>query len=338
MTSALTWARLSFRQQRWELILVAFGVAATAIGMLWLASHLDGMRTASPECLGLAPDPGFFSDSTPPACQAVLQTYFDTSNLGQTLLYLSFGAPFGIGVLLGAPLVAREIDGGTAQLAWSIGRSRTWWLLRRIAFITLSVALALGLLAVTSEILAAALAPERTLSEDFIWFGRRGWLIVARGIGALMLGMLVGAVIGRVLPAILAAVLVMALAFTGLSFAQDRWQEGIAETLPSVRTTGVMDDGALTIGSGLRLADGEIVSWEELGNRGVDAMYLDEAGRMYASEQDMRDGDALGTEVVFAIPGSQYAQVAAVVGAGSLALGLVALGLTTLVVRRRRPV
>ncbi len=49
--------------------------------------------------------------------------------------------------------------------------------------------------------------------------------IVARGVGALMLGTLVGALIGRVLPAILAAALVMALAFTGLSFAQDRWLE-----------------------------------------------------------------------------------------------------------------
>ncbi len=116
-------------------------------------------------------------------------------------------------MLLGAPLVAREIDGGTAQLAWSIGRSRTWWLLRRIAFIALIVALLLATLAVASEVLATMLAPDRNLSADFVWFGRRGWLIVARGMGALILGMLVGAAIGRVLPAILAAALVTALVF-----------------------------------------------------------------------------------------------------------------------------
>lgn len=330
MTGALTWGRLSFRQQRWELILVALGVAAAAIAMLWFAGQVEAATVAAAPCLS-AMEAGPVDSS----CVATLNSYYELTGFANNLLLLSFGAPFGIGVLLGAPLVAREIDGGTAQLAWSIGRSRTWWLLRRIAFIALFVVVGLGLLAVTSELLASALAPDRTLGSDFVWFGRRGWLIVARGVGALMLGMLVGAVIGRVLPAILAAALIMAVAFTGLSFAQDRWQEGVAQTRTNINAT---DDGALTVGSGLRLTDGEIVSWEELGNRGVDAMYLDETGRMYASEQDMRDGNALGTEVVFAIPGSQYAQVAAVVGAGSLALGLVALALTGLVVRRRRPV
>ena len=250
MTGALTWARLGYRQQRWELILVALGVAATAIAMLWFASQLTGMRSASPDCVPPA--------AAGPACQAAVNAYSQAEGLALNLLLLSFGAPFGIGVLLGAPLIAREIDAGTAQLAWSLGRSRTWWLLRRIAFVALFAVVALGVLAVTSEVLATALAPERNLGADFAWFGRRGWVLVARGVGALMLGMLVGALLGRVLPAILAAALVMALAFTGLSFAQDRWQESLTETrrMNYADASSDLDSGALVITTGL-----ELVGW-----------------------------------------------------------------------------
>lgn len=333
MNAALTWARLSYRQQRWELILVAIGVAVAAGAQLWFASQVEAATAAAAPCLS-AMEVGTVQSS----CLAILNQFQGLTGFADNVLLLSFGASFGIGVLLGAPLVAREIDGGTAQLAWSIGRSRTWWLLRRIAFIALFVVIGLGILAVTSELLASALAPDRNLGSNFIWFGRRGWLIVARGIGALMLGMLVGTLIGRVLPAILASALVIAIAFTGLSIAQDRWQESLVQTRDSSAGASVSDDGALVIGSGLRLPDGEVVTWAELGERGMDATYIDEQGRMYASEQDMRDGNVLGTEVTFSIPGSRYGEVVAVVGAGSLGLGLAALALTVIVVRRRRPV
>lgn len=340
MSGALTWARLSYRQQRWELILVAVGVALAAIGMLWFASLIGGMRAASPDCLGAPMDQGFLDDGPPVACQAILTAYYEATGMGESLLSLSFGAPFGMGVLLGAPLVAREIDGGTAQLAWSIGPSRTWWLARRIAFVVLFVVVLLGLLAVTSEILAAAIAPERNLSADFAWFGRRGWLIVARGVGALMLGMLVGAVVGRVLPSILVAILVTVAVLVGMTFAQDRWLEGQAAVHRSnVLQQGSGDDsGALYLAAGVQLPSGEVLRWEQLHERGIDAQYLDEQGRMFASEEDMRAGRSLGYDVTFLIPGSRYGEVVLVVGAASVALGLVALLGTAFVVSRRRPV
>ena len=152
---------------------------------------------------------------------------------------------------------------------------------KRIAFVALFAVVALGVLAITSEILAAEMAPERDLGSDFTWFGRRGWLIVARGVGALMLGMLVGALIGRVLPAILAAALVMALAFTGLSFAQDRWQETLCMTsrMNYMEASSNVDSGALVINTGLELASGEVVTWSELNERGLrSAMSTSRAG------------------------------------------------------------
>lgn len=338
VTGALTWARLAFRQQRWELILITVGVAAVGLAMVWFANQLDGMRAASPDCLGGVVDPGFFSDTTPAPCQAILSAYYDTSNLADTLLYASFAAPFGIGVLLGAPLVAREIDGGTAQLAWSIGRSRTSWLLRRIAFVALFVVLVLGFLAVASEILASALAPDRNLGTDFTWFGRRGWLLVVRGVGALLLGMLVGAVIGRVLPAILAAGLVIVLAFVGLSLVMDRWNE----TDSLVRLFYI--DGRsvnfsladLALDYGLVTTGGEFATYGELYEQGI-STYASENGIAYASEADYAANKPLGEDAQRFIPGTRYPEIAARDAALAGGLGLAALGATALVVARRRP-
>ncbi|MGH2445393.1 MAG: hypothetical protein ACRDGD_05065 [Candidatus Limnocylindria bacterium] len=148
MTGALTWARLSYRQQKWELLLVVLGVAGVTAGMLWFANTLDALRAASPECLaGLSPN--VVTESGPPvACQAFLTEYHETENWASNLTNLAWAAPFAVGVILGAPLVAREIDGGTAQLAWSLSRSRVGWLLRRIAFITLFGLALLAILAV----------------------------------------------------------------------------------------------------------------------------------------------------------------------------------------------
>jgi hypothetical protein len=154
-----------------------------------------------------------------------------------------------------------------------------------------------------------------------------------------MLGMFVGALIGRVLPSILAAALVMALAFTGLSFAQDRWQETLVEIhrMNYVDPSASLDSGALVTNTGLELSGGEVVTWPELNERGLEVTYVDEQGRLFGSEQDMQDGNVLGYDVEFAIPGSRYAAVVGVVGAASVGVGLVALGLTAVVVSRRRP-
>ncbi len=330
LTGGLTWARLSFRQQRWELILVVAGTAIAAGVMLWFANVLTAMVAANPACLPVA-------DAGPsPACRAVVEEYYGIGGWADQLLVLSFAAPFGMGVLLGAPLVAREIDGGTAQLAWTLSRSRAWWLLRRIGFVAVLVGLLLGALAVTSEILAAALVPDLDLAHDFQWEGRRGWLIVARGMGTLGIGLLVGALVGRVLPAVLASALVIGLAFTGLSLLHDRWLT--AEAVIWDQATEVLEPGSKYVGSGIRTTDGSVYTWSEATARGLDASYIDEQGRMFASQADMIAGRPLGTDIAFVIPGSRYPEVTAREGVMAGAFGLGALGLSALVVRRRRPV
>jgi hypothetical protein len=329
MTAALTWARVSYRQQRWELLLVVLGTAIAAGAMLWFTAELRGLAAAHPGCL----------DGSASGCEAIADRLDSLRTTGNRLLYLSFLAPFGMGVLLGAPLVAREIDGGTAQLAWTLSRSRSGWLLRRIAFVALVTVVLLAVLAVASEMLAAALQPGSDMAHDFTWIGRRGWLIVARGLGALLLGILVGAVLGRVLPAILAAILVIGLTFTGLSLLQDRWLAGDAEVARFGVDGPVVDlpAGSLVLDTGLQTPDGTNLTWQEASERGLAVAVVDEQGRQYASDADMRAGRILGVDVEFFVPGTRYPEVVARAAMASVAVGVGALLAAALVVRRRRP-
>jgi hypothetical protein len=329
--AAVTWARLAYRQQRWELILVTLGVAATAIAMLWFASQLPGLRAAAGPCL----DPATYL----PTCDAAAHRLSDTQALASRLLYLSWAAPFGMGVILGAPLVAREIDGATAQLAWTLSRSRTRWLLRRVAFVLLVTVGLLAVLGVTSEILAHALKPDRTLSQDFLWVGRRGWMIVARGTGALLVGVLAGALAGRVLPALLLAAIGVALVFTAISLVQDRVLRIEAQVLRAYdgNSTTSADEGALLINYGLETPDGRVYTFGEAYDQGLVTAVIDEQGRNFASTADMLAGRVLGYDIALVIPGSQYTAVTAREGAASVGIGLVALFASAFVVRRRRP-
>lgn len=344
MTGALTWARLSFRQQRWELILVVIGVAGITTGMLWFANALEGIRAVSPGCLeGAGIGSGFaFPDNTGPSveCQAILEAFYETQSVATNLMNVAWAAPFGLGVILGAPLVAREIDGRTAQLAWSLSRSRVSWLLRRIAFVALFALILLAVLAVTSELLAAAIH-QRDLEGDFAFFGQRGLPVVARGAGAIMIGMLVGALIGRVLPAVLASVPLIALVFGGLSLAHDRWNEGEARMQRFWDEAGnpvPFDMGALEVDYGLQMPDGEFLSYGEAYGSGLLAeTFQDELGRVYASAADLEAGKVFGHDVRLSIPGERYPELVFRDSALVVLVGVVALGTTAVVVQRRRP-
>lgn len=325
MSAMRTWARLAYRQQRRELWLVAIGVAIAAGVMLWTATSLEALRTGYPEC---------HAAEVPAWCGAVIADLEKQAMEAPRYLLLAFAAPFGMGVVLGAPLVAREVESGTAQLAWSLGRSRTVWLVRRAAFIVVVAVACLALLAVTSEVLASAAADGRSLAADFNWSGRRGLLLVARGIGALGLGVLVGAVVGRVLPAVLTATLVIGLAFTGLSLVQDEVLRSEAELLSARDALPV---GSLLLDTGIQLTSGEVLTWQEALGRGYRTTYGDGEGRQYASEEDMRAGRALGHDVFFVIPGDRYAAVTGREAAVSVGVGVLATIGAGAVVRRRRP-
>jgi hypothetical protein len=342
VTGALTWARLSFRQQKWELILVALVTVGAAMAMVYFATTLDAMRAASPECLnGLRAQ--FESPSGPPlACQAIVGEWYEIQGSTSMLGTFALGAPLGIGVILGAPLVAREIDGGTAQLAWSLSGSRTRWLLRRIGFVTAFALVLLAVVAAASELMSAAVEPDRDLAEDFAFFGQRGLPVVARGAGALMIGVLVGSLVGRVLPAVLAAVLIIGLAFAGLSLGQEAWNRGEATIQRFYDDEGQpvpFDFAAMDVDYGLQRPDGEVLNYGDAYESGIlTETYQDELGRIYASEADMEAGRVFGHDIRLVIAAERYPELALRDSVLWVLSGLAAFGAAAIVVTGRRPV
>lgn len=248
--------------------------------------------------------------------------------------YLSFGAPFGMGLLLGVPLVAREIEGRTAQIAWTLSRSRAAWLARRVAFAALIVAALLAVVGVAGEILTAATLPDGKPGQDFMWYGRRGALIVVRGLAALGIGVVMGALVGRTLPALLAAAFVSVAIFAGVSFGMDRWNE----TDAIAQAYGVDRGGGLFLGQWVELASGELVSWTEMQARGLSVEAIGMDGELYATTSAMASGDAaIGWDRELLVPGRQYPLVALRESAVLGGLTVVALIAGLAVVNRRRP-
>ena len=253
--------------------------------------------------------------------------------MASTFIQNTWMAGFGVGIFLGVPLVAREVERGTAQLAWTMSRSRGRWFLRRLAFVLVLAVVLLGVVAVVTELFAGAMTPRSDLSQDFVLYGGRGPLVVARGLLGLGIGVLAGALIGRQLPALLIALVATGLLYTGITFALDRWTETEAEAV--VINTNVQ--GARHVGGGIELTSGEQVPYAD--PRVPEEMYSLGDGQIYGSSADAEAGrNPVGREFQLVIPGERYSEIvareAAVMGG---VFGLLA-GAAAVVIRQRRPV
>jgi hypothetical protein len=330
MKGLVTWARLSFAQQRWEILLLGLGVVVASGLMLWMRSQLLGITAAYPEC-------DFFLNedqvALPASCDLASQYFFEAYSNAEIFLRNGWLFGLGVGLIVGIPLVARDIEHGTAQMAWTLSRSRTIWLLRRIAFGVLVVVVLLAGLAVITDLLGAAMQPNDDLSRSFHFEGNRGVIIVARGILALGIGLLVGAILGRQLPALLLGVMVTGLLYAAVTFAVGRWNE-----IDAIEAWYDQDLGApLFVGSGVKLANGERVSMGEFYGDGTEAFQIDD-GRLYATAADAEAGrESIGQEYILVIPGERYPEImlrASLVTVGAGALVMVGAALVT---GRRRP-
>lgn len=320
-----SWLILSFRMHRWEVVASAAGVAILAAVMLWFAWQMRTLAATDPECL----DPRAYA----PGCTQLGQRFYELSSKAEWLSYLSWGTPFGMGLVLGVPLVSREIEQRTASIAWTLSRSRVRWLVQRVAFLALVLIGLLLVIAVAGEVLASAQMPSLHLDRDFAWYGRRGGLIVVRGLASLGIGVLVGAWLGRVMPALLVAAFASVLIFSGISLGMDRWMEGDAVAQPFDADRA----GGRQLGQRVLLPSGELIDNAELQRRGLsyEAIVNDQ---LYAKPEDIGHlGRLIGYDRYLVVPGSLYSQIAlresGVVGATALLLALA----SAVLVGRRRP-
>lgn len=178
-----------YRQQRAQIVLTT--------GLVILAAWFF-LIFAMPERSAGCPPSADCSELT-----ASLQDQYQS--VAPLLPYLGL-CPVLVGVFWGAPVLAREYEGGTASLAWTQSVTRTRWLTQRLILLSalvLSFGLVLGLS------LSAWLRAFSGL--DLPGVPPRTDLLMVRGIvpafywlTALLIGMAWGAVLRRVVPAMAA--------------------------------------------------------------------------------------------------------------------------------------
>ena len=248
---------VSWRQHRSQAIACLGVLAALTIYAILLGSS---MRTAfSHDDLGAC-----LARSQGTSCQAAISSF--TGRFG-TLVNIAFWAvlliaPGLIGVLVGAPLIASELEYGTWRLAWSQPVPRTRWLAAKLALVT-------GGLVVLGAAMTAVItwyrAPMDRLTGHFLHniYDFEGPVLTAYILCAFGFAVLAGLLIRRSIPAMIAAFipwlairLVVEFVFrphfmTPLTLHQVNCTNGCGAGLGSVpQITGRIGDWVLNIGHG----------------------------------------------------------------------------------------
>lgn len=139
----MTW--LTWRQHRAEALTLGLLVAVLGIVLLVLGLPIHALfPSGAVRCDGLAPD-------VADACATALRRLYTEHGYASKLLSLFNVVPFALGAFVGAPLLARELESGTFQLAWTQGVPRVRWLAVKLAALAgLTVTLAMVFAAVVS--------------------------------------------------------------------------------------------------------------------------------------------------------------------------------------------
>jgi hypothetical protein len=259
----MTW--LAFRTQR---AMVLSAVVVVAIVAVWLAVTGSSEQSAHANLLhhGCLPiGDGALSDR----CLTQWEAYNATNHWNSTILGILYVVPAALGLLLGAPLVAWEIERGTNRLAWTQSISRTRWALTKLAVGGLITALIMGLLVPLVDwwIGAAQEGPQIYPRA----FDVAGIVPIAYALFAFVLGAALGAIIRRTAWSIAAGVPL----FVGLRFVLHHYRYHLAPlrylvSSPSgVLSSTVNNDWVTNIGlvprDRLTPAPGQ--NWNSLGNR-----------------------------------------------------------------------
>jgi hypothetical protein len=255
----------------------------------------------------------------------VIYAFQDTH--GQAVMMTQMGvslATYGVPLVLGVPILTREIELRTAMIAWPLAGSRLKWLVWRVLPILVVALILVGTMAFAAEQLAQAYFPHSDIGFDR--HGSRGISLVTRSALMLVAGIALGAIIGRMLPGLLVSIgLSVALsAFLGAALPQ--WLSSTVLTGPE---TEIFGPGPLRTGAQYRLADGRLISAQE-GEILTQELYEENGGVE-------PDPALLPQQVIFGIAAERYGEVLARESAVVLGAAAVAGGLAAAVVRRRRP-
>lgn len=191
--------RLPLRLQRTELTVLLAALALLAAADVIVALNFASITAANPTCFG----PDAVGGTS---CPEALDAFASWDTFAENLLWVGWGMPVIVGAVLGAPIVAAEVERGTAQIIWSLVLSRWRWLVLRSIPPLIVIVLALTIVGVAAEALHQARAAGH--EPGFLRYDQRGVILPARAVLSFAVAVSIGAWIGRVLPAVLIAILV----------------------------------------------------------------------------------------------------------------------------------
>jgi hypothetical protein len=249
-------AGVTLRLHRFEIIAAVVAALAVGIGAAAILVQIDGV--ALPQ--GCRSWLGRGMGDAPAECAPSFRRLVDIIILqGQELFRIMGLLPFAVGILVGVPIVGRELEAGTTHTAWSLDGSRSRWLGRRIWPVATVIAAVMVLVAILTDAVAAK--DQAIGGSAMTILGLHGIPALARVLAAFGIGLLVGSMVGRTLPGLVISGLVCGLVFLSVGQAQSVW---IAAQEPSARA--VDETRRWTFNGQWRWLDpdGRVLSPEEL--------------------------------------------------------------------------
>lgn len=313
------WFRLGWQLQRSELRLLLGACLLVVVAGGLVVWQLRAVRAEELACYQSAPST---EDAALDACRAISRRLEPLEAVSQILHGVIAVAPFVLGLFLAVPIVGRELEGGTAPVAWALAVSRRRWLAARALPVLAFVAAAAGALAFVGELLTLAMPWAEGADIGFADYAMRGPLVVARTVGVFGIGLVLGALLGRQLPALLLAGAVTAALLAATSLVLADQLRRVAEPLPlQMMKAG---DYQTVFGSVWRdEATGELLSDDEL----------------FATQPDVgMTGEPSGyTNLNYIVPARRASEFVLRESAIFALAGLAALGVAATIVDRRRP-
>jgi ABC-type transport system involved in multi-copper enzyme maturation permease subunit len=214
---------LLWRQHRGQalwtaLVLTAFTALMVGVGLSanhWLAAYHQWVKAlADAGCPPPDAHSGDFHVGSAATCQALrglypgaLQPAF-ANRYNFTILAFQDGLPATlaiIGALVGAPLVAREIEQRTQLVSWTQSVSRRHWYATKVSILAAALAVAGLVVGVVAHQLQQPLDTGGLISSRWVWFFSMDLALAGQIVLAFALAVALGAWLRRTLPAVGAA-------------------------------------------------------------------------------------------------------------------------------------
>ena len=308
--------RLTFRMNRFEV-----GAVVVLGALLVLGAIVAGWALAN---VGLGPDcqPSLQTGELPERCIATYEAFNRIAGLASPISTLMVLYPIIAGLLIGGPVLAREIERGTTSLAWSLSPSRLRWFLHRVVPLIVLVLAMTFIVGAAADHLTRALTPETDLAASFVGFRFRGILMATQAFVLASTAVAVGALFGRAVPTFLLSLILGMLTIVALGLVHREVLLDEAVVQRQDENTFYSNDD-LYLDNRLELPDGRLVTYEEL-YRIDPAVFESEFGPQYPN-------------VSLLIPGDRYRTVETREAAAEVVIGLAFLVGGAFVVTRRRP-